>query len=46
MILPAANILQPLINIANGVLQFFHDNVGLSWGALDHRPDRLSPGRC
>src|SRR3954463_3523934 len=28
----AANILQPLINIANGVLQFFHDNVGLSWG--------------
>jgi len=30
--LPVANILQPLINIANGVLQFFHDNVGLSWG--------------
>jgi YidC/Oxa1 family membrane protein insertase len=27
-----ANILQPLINIANGVLQFFHDNAGLSWG--------------
>jgi YidC/Oxa1 family membrane protein insertase len=32
VILPAANILQPLIDIANGVLQFFHDNVGLSWG--------------
>lgn len=32
MILPAANILQPLINIANGVLQFFHDSAGLSWG--------------
>jgi YidC/Oxa1 family membrane protein insertase len=32
LIIPAANILQPLINIANGVLQFFHDNVGLSWG--------------
>jgi YidC/Oxa1 family membrane protein insertase len=32
MILPAANILQPLINIANAVLQFFHDNAGLSWG--------------
>lgn len=32
MILPDANILQPLINIANGVLQFFHDNAGLSWG--------------
>lgn len=32
MFLPAANILQPLIDIANAVLQFFHDNVGLSWG--------------
>lgn len=32
MIVPVANILQPLIDIANGVLQFFHDNVGLSWG--------------
>ncbi len=30
--LPAANILQPLIDVANAVLQFFHDNVGLSWG--------------
>jgi len=32
LILPDANVLQPLIDIANGVLQFFHDNVGLSWG--------------
>jgi YidC/Oxa1 family membrane protein insertase len=32
MIVPAANILQPLIDVANGVLQFFHDNAGLSWG--------------
>ncbi|MGN6258822.1 MAG: YidC/Oxa1 family membrane protein insertase [Solirubrobacterales bacterium] len=32
MILPAANILQPLINVANAVLKFFHDNAGLSWG--------------
>jgi len=32
MMLPAANILQPLINVANAVLQFFHDDVGLSWG--------------
>jgi YidC/Oxa1 family membrane protein insertase len=32
MILPAANILQPLIDFANSVLQFFHDNIGLSWG--------------
>jgi YidC/Oxa1 family membrane protein insertase len=30
--MPAANILQPLIDIANSVLQFFHDNAGLSWG--------------
>ena len=27
-----ANILQPLIDVANTVLQFFHDDVGLSWG--------------
>lgn len=32
MLLPDANILQPLIDIANGVLKFFHDNAGLSWG--------------
>jgi YidC/Oxa1 family membrane protein insertase len=32
VIVPVANILQPLINIANAVLQFFHDNAGLSWG--------------
>jgi len=32
VIVPVANVLQPLIDIANGVLQFFHDNVGLSWG--------------
>jgi len=31
-VIPAANLLQPLINIANGVLQFFHDSAGLSWG--------------
>lgn len=30
--IPAANILQPLIDIANAVLQFFHDSAGLSWG--------------
>jgi YidC/Oxa1 family membrane protein insertase len=27
-----ANVLQPLIDIGNSVLTFFHDNVGLSWG--------------
>jgi YidC/Oxa1 family membrane protein insertase len=30
--LPDANILQPLIDVANAVLKFFHDDVGLSWG--------------
>lgn len=30
--IPLANILQPLIDIGNSVLQFFHDNAGLSWG--------------
>lgn len=30
--MPVANILQPLIDIANSVLQFFHDSAGLSWG--------------
>lgn len=32
MNLPAANILQPLIDVADSVLNFFHDDVGLSWG--------------
>lgn len=32
MFIPDANILQPLINVANDVLKFFHDNIGLSWG--------------
>jgi len=27
-----ANILQPLIDVANNVLVFFHDSAGLSWG--------------
>jgi YidC/Oxa1 family membrane protein insertase len=28
----AANPLQPLIDLANGVLTFFHDDVGVGWG--------------
>jgi YidC/Oxa1 family membrane protein insertase len=32
MFFPDANILQPLIDVANSVLKFFHDSVGLSWG--------------
>jgi YidC/Oxa1 family membrane protein insertase len=31
--LVAANPLQPLIDVANTVLTFFHDDVGVSWGA-------------
>lgn len=30
--IPIANVLQPLIDIGNSVLKFFHDDAGLSWG--------------
>jgi YidC/Oxa1 family membrane protein insertase len=30
--IPFANILQPLIDVFDAVLQFFHNSVGLSWG--------------
>lgn len=30
--IPLANILQPLIDVVNSVLKFFHDQAGLSWG--------------
>ena len=30
--LPIANIVQPLIDVFDGILTFFHDHVGLSWG--------------
>lgn len=30
--MPTANILQPLIDVADAVLSFFHDDVGTSWG--------------
>ena len=30
--IPLANIFQPLIDVADSVIVFFHDNVGLSWG--------------
>ena len=32
MTLPVANIFQPLIDVANSILTFFHDNVGVGWG--------------
>src|SRR5215210_6889014 len=30
--MPLANILQPLIDVFDAILVFFHDTVGLSWG--------------
>src|SRR5579862_1224706 len=30
--LVSANIFQPLINVFQSVISFFHDNVGMSWG--------------
>ena len=32
MTLPLANVLQPLIDFSEGVMQFWHDTVGFSWG--------------
>jgi YidC/Oxa1 family membrane protein insertase len=32
VILPVANILQPLIDIAESVMVFFHNNLGFGWG--------------
>jgi len=31
-VIPVADILQPLEDAAEGVLKFFHDNAGFSWG--------------
>jgi YidC/Oxa1 family membrane protein insertase len=33
MTLVLANVLQPLIDITESILKFWHDSVGLSWGA-------------
>ncbi len=32
-----SNILQPLIDVADAVLKFFHDDVGLCWGVRSSR---------
>src|SRR3954469_19230957 len=32
MTLPLANVLQPLINLCESIMVFFHDKVGVSWG--------------
>ena len=29
---PLANIFQPLINVFEAILKFFHDDIGLGWG--------------
>ena len=33
MIVPVANVLQPLIDVCDAILVFFHDELGFSWGA-------------
>jgi YidC/Oxa1 family membrane protein insertase len=33
MILPVANVLQPLIDVGTTVLLYLHDNLGFGWGA-------------
>ena len=30
--LPVANVLQPLIDVAESIMRFFHDTVGFGWG--------------
>ena len=37
---------QPLIDVFDRVLVFFHDTVGLRLGLLDHRADDRASGRC
>ena len=37
---------QPLIDVFESVLQFFHDTVGLQLGPVDHRADGRRPRRC
>jgi YidC/Oxa1 family membrane protein insertase len=32
MMLPIANVLQPLIDFCESIMVFFHDHVGVSWG--------------
>jgi YidC/Oxa1 family membrane protein insertase len=32
VIVPLANVFQPLIDVANSILTFFHDDVGVGWG--------------
>jgi YidC/Oxa1 family membrane protein insertase len=40
----SANVLQPLIDVFEEVLLFFHDTIGASWGPLDHPADRHGAG--
>ena len=41
--IPLANILQPLIDLADSVITFLHDDVGLIWGSRSSG-SRSSPG--
>jgi YidC/Oxa1 family membrane protein insertase len=31
-VIPLANIFQPLIDVANAILKFFHSDIGVTWG--------------
>ena len=47
MLLVYANIFQPLIDVFEAVLKFFHDSVGISWGlSIVRADDRRPRGRC
>ena len=41
-----ANIFQPLIDVFESVLKFFHDTVGLSWGLSIIALTIVRPRRC
>ena len=46
MLILFANVLQPLIDVFEPVLLFFHDTSGVGWGLVDHRADDLGPRRA
>ena len=47
MLVLYANIFQPLIDVFEAVLKFFHNSVGLSWGWSIVAADGCDPrGRC
>ena len=44
MLFITANIFQPLIDVFESVLKFFHNSVGVSVGLVDRPADGLRPG--